>query len=43
LLPGLPVFRKPGDNNAYHLQKLKAAGKIHHTGPARAGRWQVKS
>ena len=28
------------DGVKYHLQKLKAAGKIRHTGPARAGRWQ---
>mgnify|MGYP001264481660 FL=1 len=31
------------DGIKYHLQKLKAAGKIHHTGPARAGRWQIKN
>jgi len=31
------------DGIKYHLQKLKAAGKIHHTGPARSGRWQIKS
>jgi ATP-dependent DNA helicase RecG len=31
------------DGIRYHLQKLKTAGKIHHTGPARAGQWQIKS
>ena len=31
------------DGIRYHLQKLKAAGKIDHTGPARAGRWQIKN
>ena len=25
----------------YHLNKLKAAGKIRHVGPTKAGRWEV--
>jgi ATP-dependent DNA helicase RecG len=25
----------------YHLDKLKAAGKIRHVGPTKAGRWEV--
>lgn len=25
----------------YHLNKLKAAGKIRHLGPTKAGRWEV--
>ena len=28
------------DGVKYHLHKLKTAGKIRHTGPARSGRWQ---
>jgi predicted ArsR family transcriptional regulator len=25
----------------YHLNKLKAAGRIRHVGPTKAGRWEV--
>ena len=25
----------------YHLNKLKAAGKIRHVGPTKTGRWEV--
>ncbi len=28
------------DGVKYHLHKLKTAGKIRHTGPARSDRWQ---
>jgi ATP-dependent DNA helicase RecG len=30
------------DGVKYHLDRLKAAGKIRRIGPARGGRWEVK-
>ena len=29
------------DGVKYHLEKLKAAGKIRHVGPTKSGRWEV--
>ncbi|MDY6837380.1 MAG: winged helix-turn-helix transcriptional regulator [Thermodesulfobacteriota bacterium] len=29
------------DGVKYHLNKLKAAGRIRHVGPTKAGRWEV--
>ncbi|MDP2834974.1 MAG: ATP-binding protein [Pseudomonadota bacterium] len=29
------------DGVKYHLEKLKAAGRIRHVGPTKAGRWEV--
>ena len=29
------------DGVKYHLNKLKAAGKIRHVGPTKGGRWEV--